>query len=411
MSYIVNSGEDRYSMLKNCSLKVQAISESQTLAISSLAKKLISNGIDIVSLNAGEPDFPTPENVRNAAITAIQNNFTKYTQNEGIPELREAVAEKFRRENNLDVRMENILISSGGKQSLYNALLAICNPGDEVIVIAPYYVSYPEMVRLADAKPVIFETSEDDDFHIDFDKLGRLFSERTKAIIINSPSNPTGSVYKEEELRKLAEIALKYDVYVISDEIYEKIIFDREKHFSIGSIKEIAGQVITINGVSKAYAMTGWRIGFMAASEEIIRLSSKVQSQVTSNASSISQAAALEAIKNSSEYVEVMRQEYQLRRDFVYEQLLKIEGITISKPYGAFYAFPSVKHFFGRSYGTSRLNNSIDISEFLLNEARVAVVPGLAFGSDNHIRLSFASSIDDLNEGLTRITKALESLT
>ncbi|MGC8594792.1 MAG: pyridoxal phosphate-dependent aminotransferase [Candidatus Kryptoniota bacterium] len=411
MSYIVNSGEDRYSMLKNCSLKVQAINESQTLAISSLAKKLISNGIDIVSLNAGEPDFPTPENVRNAAITAIQNNFTKYTQNEGIPELREAVAEKFRRENNLDVRMENILISSGGKQSLYNALLAICNPGDEVIVIAPYYVSYPEMVRLADAKPVIFETSEDDDFHIDFDKLGRLFSERTKAIIINSPSNPTGSVYKEEELRKLAEIALKYDVYVISDEIYEKIIFDREKHFSIGSIKEIAGQVITINGVSKAYAMTGWRIGFMAASEEIIRLSSKVQSQVTSNASSISQAAALEAIKNSSEYVEVMRQEYQLRRDFVYEQLLKIEGITISKPYGAFYAFPSVKHFFGRSYGTSRLNNSIDISEFLLNEARVAVVPGLAFGSDNHIRLSFASSIDDLNEGLTRITKALESLT
>lgn len=410
MNCIINSGEDREFMPFTLSSKVQGINESQTIAITSLAKKLISNGIDVISLNAGEPDFPTPENVKNAAINAIQNNFTKYTQNEGIPELREAVAEKFRRDNNLDVHLDNILISSGGKQSIYNAILSICNPGDEVIVIAPYYVSYPEMVRLANAEPVIFQTNEEDDFHIDFAKFGQLFSKRTKAIIINSPSNPTGTVYEEDEMTKLAELALKHNVYVISDEIYEKIIFDGKKHYSIGSIKEVARQVITINGVSKAYAMTGWRIGFMAANEEIIKLSSKIQSQVTSNPSSISQVAALEAITGSQDQVDIMRQEYERRRDYTCERLLKINGITMSKPHGAFYAFPSVKRFFGRSYKGNEIRNSLDISKFLLDEARVAVVPGTAFGSNDHIRISFASSADDLDKGLTRITKALDSL-
>lgn len=397
--------------LPSFSSKVQEIHESQTMAITSLAKKLISDGIDIISLNAGEPDFPTPENVKNAAIKAIQSNFTKYTQNEGIPELREAVAEKFRLENKLDVNLENVLISSGGKQSIYNALLAISNPGDQVIVISPYWVSYPEMVKLAGAEPVIFETDDKDDYRIDFSRLARLFSNRTKAIIINSPSNPTGAVYEEEELARLADLVLRHNSYVISDEIYEKIIFDGKKHFSIGSIKEIANRVITISGVSKAYAMTGWRIGFMAANEDIIKLSAKIQSQVTSHPSSISQVAALEAIRNSSKDVDVMRQEFERRRDLVYNCLLNIDAIKISKPHGAFYAFPSVRRFFGKSHNGIKINNSVDISQFLLTQARVAVVPGLAFGSNDHIRLSFASSVDELNEGLTRITKALNSLT
>lgn len=390
--------------------KIDQIKESQTIAMTSLARDLISRGKDIISLSAGEPDFPTPENVKLAAIKAIENNFTKYTQNEGTQELREAVAEKFRSENDLDVEASNILISSGGKHSIYNALKAICEPGDEVIIPSPYWVSFPEMVKLVDAVPVILETSEEEGFVLRPESIKPLLSKKTKAIIINSPSNPTGSVIEENTLREIAKLAYENNFYIISDEIYEKIIYDNNKHFSVGSIPETRKQVITATGVSKAYSMTGWRIGFLAGDEKIIKNAAKIQSHMTSNASSISQAAAFEAVRNSQSDIERMRLSFWKRRDLVLEKLAKINGMRTSKPGGAFYFFPSIKSYLGKSFHGIVLNNSFDVARYILSEAQVAVVPGSAFGSDNHVRISFAYSDQQLVEGTDRISAALERL-
>ncbi len=390
--------------------KIDRIKESQTIAITSLAKRLRAEGKKIISLSAGEPDFPTPENVKQAAIRAINENFTKYTQNEGTPELREAIADKFRRDNGLNVTAANILVSNGGKHSIFNALQAICNPGDEVIIPAPYWVSFPEMVKLVDATPVILHTKEERGFTFTADDLKPLLTSRTKALIINSPSNPTGSVINEEILRGIAVLAKEKDFYIISDEIYEKIIYDGNRHFSIGSVPDIKDRVITATGVSKAYSMTGWRIGFMAASEEIVRRAAKIQSQLTSNASSISQAAALEAVKGPQNDVEKMRSAFEHRRDVMMERLSKIDGLTVSRPGGAFYFFPSVTGLFGKSNGTQTLKNSSDVASYFLTEAQVAVVPGSAFGSDNHIRISYAYSEKELTEASDRIGAAVAKL-
>lgn len=396
--------------MKSLSQKVDKIEESQTIAMTTLAKKLRAEGKNVISLSAGEPDFPTPENVKQAAIKAIQGNFTKYTQNEGIPELREAVAEKFRNDNGIDVKASNILVSNGGKHSLFNALQAILNPGDEVIVPAPYWVSFPEMVKLADGVPVIMKTKEEKGFTFDASDIVPLLTPRTKAIIINTPSNPTGAVIGEESLRSIAILAREKDFYIISDEIYEKIIYDGNKHFSIGSIDEIKDRVITSSGVSKAYSMTGWRIGFIAANDEIIKRAAKIQSQMTSNASSISQAAALEAIRGPQTDIEKMRAAFEKRRDVMMKKLSEIEGVTVKKPGGAFYFFPSIKGLVGRTYNGKSLTGSSDVAHFILSEAQVALVPGGAFGSDENIRLSYAYSEKELTEAADRIAAAVSKL-
>ena len=396
--------------MTSISKKVNRIEESQTIAMTSLAKKLRAEGKNVISLSAGEPDFPTPENIKQAAIRAIQNNFTKYTQNEGITELRDAVAEKFRRDNGLDVKTSNILVSNGGKHSIFNALQTICNPGDEVIIAAPYWVSFPEMVKLVDAVPVILKTKEENGFTFTADDIKPLLTVRTKAMIINSPSNPTGSVLDESTLRGIAQLAMKNDFFIISDEIYEKIIYDGQKHFSIGSISEAKDKVITIGGVSKAYSMTGWRIGFMAANEKIINNASKIQSQITSNPSSISQMAALEALRGDQTDIEKMRASFQKRRDLMFGKMSSIDGLKTVKPRGAFYFFPSVKNFFGRKYNGTILKNSFDVSHYLLAEAQVALVPGAAFGSDEHIRISYAYSEKELVEAIDRVAAAIAKL-
>ena len=389
--------------------KILNLAESETLRISALAKNMKAQGIDVVSLSAGEPDFPTPEHVKEAAIQAIKENFTKYTQNQGIPELINAIIEKFRRDNNIEYKPTEILVSNGAKHSIFNALQAICNPGDEVIIPAPYWVSYPSMVALVDAKPVILKTDIRSSFKITPEQLKETITEKTKALIFNSPSNPTVTVYTEDEIRKIAEVVYEKNIFVISDEIYEKIIYEG-KHFSMASIKELKNLVITINGVSKAYAMTGWRIGYLGASEEIVKLANKVQGQMTSNASSISQKAALAALTGPQEPVRKMVNEFKIRRDFLCSELKQIPGIEVFVPSGAFYVFPKVSAYYGRSYNGMVIKNSNDFCEFLLKEEKLAIIPGDAFGMDEYVRISYAASMEELMKGVERFRRAIEKL-
>jgi len=389
--------------------KILNLAESETLRISALAKNMKAQGIDVVSLSAGEPDFPTPEHVKEAAIQAIKENFTKYTQNQGIPELINTIIEKFRRDNNIEYKPTEILVSNGAKHSIFNALQAICNPGDEVIIPAPYWVSYPSMVALVDAKPVILKTDIRSSFKITPEQLKETITEKTKALIFNSPSNPTGTVYTEDEIRKIAEVVYEKNIFVISDEIYEKIIYEG-KHFSMASIKELKNLVITINGVSKAYAMTGWRIGYLGASEEIVKLANKVQGQMTSNASSISQKAALAALTGPQEPVRKMVNEFKIRRDFLCSELKQIPGIEVFVPSGAFYVFPKVSAYYGRSYNGMVIKNSNDFCEFLLKEEKLAIIPGDAFGMDEYVRISYAASMEELMKGVERFRRAIEKL-
>ncbi len=395
--------------LPNLSEKILNLPESETLRISAIAKNMKAQGIDVVSLSAGEPDFPTPEHIKEAAIQAIRENFTKYTQNQGIPELINAIIEKFRRDNNIEYKPSEILVSSGAKQSIFNALQAICNPGDEVLIIAPYWVSYPPMVALVGAKPVILKTDISTNFKITADQLRDAITPRTKALIFNTPSNPTGTVYTEDEIKKIAEVVYEKNIFVISDEIYEKIIYD-EKHFSIASIKELRDLVITINGVSKAYAMTGWRIGYMGANEEVVKLANKVQGQVTSNASSISQKAALAALTGTQEPVRKMVNEFKIRRDFLCSELKQIPGVEVFIPSGAFYVFPKVSFYYGRKYNGFVVKNSNDFCEFLLKEEKLAIVPGDAFGMDECVRISYAASMEEIMKGVERFRRAIEKL-
>lgn len=381
-----------------------------TMALTALAKRMKTEGVDVVTLTAGEPDFPTPFHIKQAAIQAIEDNYTRYTVNAGIPELRKAIADKFRHENDVFFDPSQILVSNGAKHSIYNTLKAICNKGDEVIIPAPYWVSYPEMVKLVDATPVFIQTSEANDFKMTPVQLKRAITKKTKALLFCSPCNPTGSVYSQQEIEALAQVVAKADLYVLSDEIYEKVIYDGTQHFSMGSISSVKEHVITINGVSKAFSMTGWRIGYLGAAKEIVSAAEKVQSQITSNASSISQHAALAALTGPHDEINIMNAEFLRRRDFIYDAITSIKGVSCVKPKGAFYVFPNVSKFVGKKANGITLKSGDDVAQFLLDEEKVVVVPGSGFGSKDHVRISYACSMEDLRKAAERMQRGFARL-
>jgi len=397
--------------VKSLSVKIQQIEESQTLAFTNLARQMKAAGQDVVSLTAGEPDFPTPPHIKMSAIRAIEEDFSHYTANEGIPELLKAIARKFERDNNLHFETSQILVSCGAKHSVFNALQAICNPGDEVVVPAPYWVSYPEMVKLVGARPVCVEALHEHRFKLTAQQLRKAVNAKTKALLFNSPSNPTGAVYTQGEIEELAEVVFDSGIFVISDEIYEKVIYDGAKHFSIGSVKSIHDQVITVNGLSKAYAMTGWRIGYLGAAKEVTQAAAKVQSQVTSNATSISQRAAVDALNGPSEEVERMVSEFKRRRDYIYQELSRIPDLELSEPKGAFYLFPCVKNFAGRRVKGKIMRDDMDICYHFLNEEQLVMVPGTPFGAKNYLRLSYACSMKELEKAVRRLKSGFAKLT
>ena len=381
--------------------RVKGIAPSATLAIDAKAKQLKKEGKDVVIFGAGEPDFNTPENIKQAAKKAIDNNFTRYTPVGGIPELRQAVADKFKRENNISYDVSEILISCGGKHSLYNISMAVLDKGDEAILPVPYWVSYDEIIKLAEAKPIFCKT--DEKFKLTADIVEEKISEKTKMLILNSPSNPSGAIVEPNEIKKIADLAIKNNFYVVSDEVYEHFIYGNKKHLSIASLNdEIKKLTIASNSVSKTYAMTGWRIGYSAGNKEIIKAMDNLQSHSTSNPSSIAQYAALEALNGSQDSVKQMVKAFDERREFIYKRLNEIDGISCVEPEGAFYAFPDIS-----KTGMS----SIEFASRLLDEALVAVVPGIAFGSDKHIRLSYATSIHEIERGLDRIEKWIKQKT
>jgi len=391
--------------------RVNKIIDSPTMQVAAKAIKMKAEGIDIVDLSVGEPDFPTPDFVKEAAIKAINENKTKYTQNAGIVELRKAIQQKLLNDNNLNYDINEIIVSNGAKQAIFNAVQSIIYEGDEAIILAPYWVSYPDMVLLSHGKPVIVNCDEKNDFKVNLEELKKNISERTKLLILCNPSNPTGSSYTKKELEKIAEIVLKHNFYVISDEIYEKLYYENEKFTSFASLDpEVKKRTITINGISKAYAMTGWRIGYAAGPFEIISAINKIQSHSTSNPCSISQYAALAALTGDQKIVERMKEEFIKRRDFLYKELTNINDITCYKPAGAFYLFPNFSKYFGKSTNVMKVNNSYDMAMYFLYEAKVATVPGSAFGAEGFIRLSYANSMENLNKGIERIKKALEIL-
>jgi len=387
------------------------LEESATLAITARAKALKAEGRDIIGLGAGEPDFDTPDNIKRAAVEAIQKGRTKYTPVGGLPELKDAVIEKFRRDNALEYTRDEIIVSCGGKHSLYNLFQAVIDPGDEVIVPSPYWVSYPPMVSLAGGVPVIVATDEAAGFKMTPSDLSSAVTGRTRAVVINSPSNPTGAAYTAGELAALAEAALEKDLLVVSDEIYEKLTYDGFCSTSIASVsEEMRKKTVIVNGVSKTYSMTGWRIGYAAARADIVKAMTNIQSQSTSNPSSISQWAAVEALTGPQETVEKMVGEFEKRREVIVEGLNSMEGVSCFRPQGAFYVFANFSGVFGRGFRGRAVRGSVDLAKYLLDEAGVAVVPGEPFGDDSCLRLSYATSMENIIEGLKRIKKALGEL-
>ena len=393
------------------SKRVNKIGVSPTMKIAAQAKEMLANGEDLIDLSVGEPDFPTPQNVKDAAKRAIDNNETKYTVNQGRVDLRTAIANKLKIENGLDYSSNQIIVSTGAKQSLYNAVQSLIHEGDEVILLSPYYVSYPEMVTLAHGKSVVIPTTEETDFNITPDQLLKAITPFTKLLIISYPTNPTGASYNKKELEAIAAIVEEKKIFVLSDEIYENLIYDDNKFVSFASLgEEIKRRTIVVNGFSKSYAMTGWRIGYAAGPEDFIKAMNKIQSHSTSNASSISQAAAFEALNGPQDFIPMMRKEFEQRRNFVYQQMISIKGIKCFKPKGAFYLFPNVESYFGKSTSVFRIEHAFDLAMYLLHEAKVATVPGIGFGAEGHLRLSYSTSMENLKEGLKRIKEALEKL-
>ncbi|MDJ1502863.1 pyridoxal phosphate-dependent aminotransferase [Xanthocytophaga agilis] len=390
--------------------RVNAMAESATLAMTKKARELAAQGVKVISLSIGEPDFPTPQHIKDAAKKAIDDNFTQYTPVSGIADLRSAIAEKLRRDNNLDWKPENIVVSTGAKQSLTNVLLALLNPGDEVIIFSPYWVSYSEMVVLAEGVPVLVTGSLENDFKVTAEEFEAAITPRTKLVMFSSPCNPTGSVFTEEELRKIGQVVERHEnIFVMADEIYEYIVFEG-KNFSIGSIPSIKDRVITVNGCSKGYAMTGWRLGYIAAAKWIADACDKIQGQVTSGTCSITQKAAVAALTGPLDDTRKMAEAYRRRRDLVIAGLREIPGLKISVPQGAFYAFPDMSSYFGKSDGTNVIKNADDLAMYLLNVGHVATVSGAAFGAPNCIRLSTAASDENLTEAISRIKTALGNL-
>jgi aspartate aminotransferase len=391
--------------------RAKSLKPSPTLAINAKAKSMQAQGIHVISFGAGEPDFDTPQNIKQAAKKALDEGFTKYTPVGGIDELKDAIIKKFQRDSGLSYKRSEIIVSCGGKHSFYNLAQAIFDQGDEVIIPAPYWVSYPPMVALAGASPIIVETKEGDDFKITQESLKGAITSKTKALVINSPSNPTGSAYTKKELEKIAEMAILNNFFIISDEIYEKIVYDGFKFISIASLnEEMKKRTIIVHGVAKTYAMTGWRIGYTAGSEEIISAMNNIQSQSTSNPTSISQKASVEALIGPQDEVGKMVSAFLDRRNYIVNRLNKMEGVSCFKPIGAFYVFPNFSYYYGKSYQGKKIANSTNLADFFLDVARVAVVPGVEFGADPFERLSYATSMEDIQEGLDRIEESLKKL-
>jgi aspartate aminotransferase len=395
------------------SKRLKGLEESVTLAITAKAKAMAAEGRSVIGLGAGEPDFDTPENIKGAAIEAIKKGHTKYTPVGGINELKDAIINKFKRDNGASYSRDEVIVSSGGKHSIFNLLMSILDNGDEVIIPSPYWVSYPAMVGLAGGVPVIAGTREGEGFKMTPEQFSSLVTKKTKAVIINSPSNPTGAAYDRGELEGLALVALKNNVLIISDEIYEKLCYGGFQQTSVASISnEVRANTVVLNGVSKAYSMTGWRIGYAGGPAHIIKAMTSIQSQSTSNPSSISQWASVEALNGPQGAVEEMRREFEKRRDEMVSGLKSIEGIKAGLPKGAFYVFANTKAIYGRRHKETGIgiNNSVDLAGFLLENSGVAVVPGSPFGDDAYVRLSYATSMDKIREGIKRIRDAVGGL-
>lgn len=393
----------------NLSKKGLGIEPSITLEITAKAKAMKDSGIDVISFGAGEPDFNTPENIQQEGIRAIKEGLTRYTPASGIIELKKAVCEKLKVDNGLEYKPSNIIISSGAKHSIHNALLAILNPGDEVIYAVPFWVSYPDLVKLADGIPVLVDTIEENNFKFNVEDLNKVLTNKTKAIILNSPSNPTGAIYSGEELKAIAEWAVENNVFVISDEIYEKLVYDDNKHISIASFNEdIKRLTIVINGMSKSHAMTGWRIGYAAAHEDIVKVMSNIQSHATSNPCSISQYASVVGLTGDQGSVEDMKKHFVERRNYMVDTINTIKGLSCRKPEGAFYIMINFTQLLGKTIKGKEIKSSMDFANLLLEEGKVAVVPGIAFGDDKYVRLSYATSMDNIKKGLERIKQIVE---
>ncbi|MCD6440606.1 MAG: pyridoxal phosphate-dependent aminotransferase [Candidatus Marinimicrobia bacterium] len=391
--------------------RAKALKPSPTLAMNALARDMKAKGIDVINFGVGEPDFNTPDYIKNAGIQAINDNFTRYTAAAGIPELRQAIATKLKNDNNLFYDPCDILVSPGAKASIVNILMTICDPRDEVLIPSPYWVSYTSQVEMVDAFPILLPTDESTDFKITANQLEEALSSlaNPKALIINSPNNPTGAVYSKEELQQIAEVCLKYDILIISDEIYEKLIYDGEKHYSIAQVsEEVKEHTIVINGVSKAYAMTGWRLGYAAGPHEIIQCATRIQGHSTSCVTSISQKAALAALNEDDGSIEKMRREFEKRRNFLVSELNRINNVKCAMPKGAFYTMPNVSYYLHNN--KKGITNTVELCHHQLEHFHIAIVPGSAFGMENYVRFSYANSIKNLQEGLQRFKKGLESL-
>jgi aspartate aminotransferase len=392
------------------SARLNSLSESETLAMTKKARELAALGHKVISLSVGEPDFQTPQHIKDAAKKAIDDGFTFYTPVPGTLELRQGIAAKLKRDNNLDFGPENIVVSTGAKQSIANVLLCLVDPGDEVIIFAPYWVSYVEMVKLAEGKSVIIHGGIENDFKVTAAQVEKAITPKTKAILFSSPCNPSGSVFSEQELRAIADVVAKHErVHVIADEIYEYINFEG-KHFSIGSIPSIKDRVITVNGFSKGYAMTGWRVGYIAAAKQIAAACDKIQGQVTSGTCSIAQKAAYAGITGDMSFAKEMTSAYKRRRDLVIGLLKEIPGLKINVPKGAFYIFPDVSAYLGKSFNGQVIKTAGDLAMYVLNEGHVSSVGGDAFGAPNNLRISFAASDDNLKEAIRRIKECLAKL-
>ncbi len=393
------------------SARAERLQPSATLTITAKAKALKSQGVDVIGFGAGEPDFDSPLHVKEAAIRAINEGMTKYTGVGGIDELKDAIIHRLKEDHNLEYEKSEIITSVGAKHTLYNVIQVLFDSGDEVIVPAPYWVSYPEQIRLAEATPVILDTKESEGFKITPESLKNCINSNTKAIILNYPSNPTGATYNEEELRAIVDVAMEAGLIIISDEIYEKIIYGGIKHIPVAALGEdIKKSTILVNGVSKTYSMTGWRIGYAAGDKDVISAMSKLQGQSTSNPTSISQWAAIAAFTGDHKIIEDRTKEFEQRKNYIVEKLNEIPEITCFDPQGAFYVFPNVSVCYGKEFNGKSLNNSLDFTEFILDEAKVAVVPGVAFGADDYVRISYATSMDDIVKGINRITEAIKKL-
>jgi len=396
---------------KIVSSKILNISPSATIAVADKARELQSKGINAISFATGEPDFNIADNITEVAVQAFREGFTKYTAVAGIQELKKAICDKLKRDNNIEYDPSEIIVSNGGKQALYNAFMTICDQGDEVLLPTPCWVSYTEQIKLAGATPVFVPTKKENNFRITIEDIKSKYNPKVKAILLNTPNNPSGAVYKKEDLNLIADFVIDKGIWVITDEIYEKIIYDNYKHISIASLNpKIKERTITINGVSKTYAMTGLRLGYAAGPKEIISAMTKFQGHVTGNVNTVTQKAAIEALAGPQEMVESMREVYARRRDYVVKELNSFKGISCNSPAGAFYVFPNISGLYGARFKDKMINDEMDVVNYFLDEAHVAVVPGKAFEYPDHVRLTFAISMEEIKEGYRRIKLAIDKL-